>query len=134
MKKINKLFLLIIIAFIFVNCSKINKNLRYTLIMTHSLEAPQSVYSFIKKSNKINPYYRDKAILVSFELDQTVIKSADETIFQFDRFGKLILYKHINGEFSKLLIKQNIKSFIINDVLDAPEYGFVIDGSKLFEK
>jgi len=134
MKKTKKLFFLIIVAFIFVNCSKTNSNLKYTLIMTHSSEAPQSVYSFIKENFKINPYYRDKAILVSFELNKTVIKSSDETIFQFDRFGKLIMCKHINSEISKLLIGKNVRSFKFIDKLDAPAYDFVIDGNKLFKE
>ncbi len=110
-----------------------NTNLQCALKTSHSIEAPESVYSFIKKSIKINPYYRNKAILFSFELDNTVIKSADETILQFNRFGRLILYKHLNGDISKLLTGKDIRSFNFIDDLSAPGYGFVIDANKLFD-
>lgn len=131
MKKTNKIILFIVVVFVVVICSRMNLNLRNTLKMSHSIEAPKSVYSFIKENIKIDSYYHDKAILVSFELDSTVIKSADETIFQFNSFGRLILYKHINGQISKLLIGKDVRDFNFIDDFDAPGYGFVIDANKL---
>jgi len=132
--KINKILTVVIVALAFTNCMMKDKTLQNTLIMSHTLEAPKNVYDIFKKNINIDTFYKNKALLVSFELnDSKFVTQADETIFQFDSFGKLILYKHIDGKFSKWLIGKDIKTFKIIDVYDAPGYGFVIDGNKLFE-
>ena len=133
--KTNKILIIAIVTLLFTNCMMKDKTLQNTLIMSHSLEAPKNVYDIFKKNININTYYKDKAILVSFELnDSKIVTQADETICQFNSFGKLILFKHIDGQFSKWLIGKDIRLFNIIDEYDAPGYDFVIDGNKLFEK
>jgi hypothetical protein len=133
--KTNKILIIAIVTLLFTNCIMKDKTLQNTLIMSHSLEAPKNVYDIFKKNININTYYKDKAILVSFELnDSKIVTQADESICQFNSFGKLILFKHIDGQFSKWLIGKNIRLFNIIDKYDAPGYDFVIDGNKLFEK
>lgn len=133
--KINRIFTVVIVALIFTNCMMKDKTLQNTLIMSHSLEAPKNVYDIFKKKINIDKFYTNKAVLVSFELnDSKFVTQADETILQFDNSGRLILYKHIDGQISKWLIGKDIRLFKIIDVYDAPGYDFVIDGNKLFEK
>ena len=133
--KRNKTLIGVLVILSLTNCIMKNKTLQNALKMSHTLEAPINVYDILKRNINTETYYKNKAILVSFELNQAkIVTVADETIFQFDNFGKLILYKHIDGQFSRWLRGKDIRTLKITDKYDAPAYGFVIDGNKLFEK
>jgi len=133
----NIYFLILLLGMVLViSCKEAeNPSLKPTLYYSHSVEAPDTIYKFLKtriNSDTICSKYYNRAVLLEFELNDGVISKVEENIFEFDSKGYLICHiVNQSNEISKLILGLNIKPFNFSDDNNG-YFGLVIDGNKLF--
>ena len=138
MKKLISLILLLGL-FGLSACTKAgNPSMAPALYYCHTLEFPDTIYEYLKERIKTDSTwfkYHDKAILIEFELDNAVVVSAQEVVYEFDSKGNLRnRKKYQSNDISKLFIGMNVKPFNFTDGNYNGHFDSLIDGNRLSDK
>lgn len=128
--------ILLLVLFGLSACTKVdNPSMTPALYYCHTVEFPDTIYKYLKekiKTDSIGFKYHDKAILIELELDNAVVVSAQEIVYEFDRRGNFkSRKKHQSHDISELFIGMNVKAFKFTDGNYNGSFDSIIDGNKL---